>query len=137
MGLPTCLPERISNIIDSFLPEDNQARIHFYSIQRDPRNFTSPESFWPERWLIAEASQGYTEKLVHNPNAFIPFSHGPANCVGKALAMQEMRTVVCYTIQKLSMRFADGWDPSDWERDLCDSFVVKRGRLPVIVERRD
>ncbi|KAJ3555924.1 hypothetical protein NM688_g2305 [Phlebia brevispora] len=120
-----------------FLPEGNQARIHFYSVQRDPRNFTNPDAFWPNRWLIAEGTEGSPEKIVHNANAFIPFSHGPANCVGKQLAMQEMRTVVCHMMQKLNLRFADGWDPETWIRDLGDSFVVKKGHLPIVTERRD
>ncbi len=77
-----------------------------------------------------------SEELVHNPNAFVPFSHGPSNCVGKPLAMREMRTVICQMVQKVNMRFAPGWNPQDWERDMEDRFTVKKGPLPVIVEKR-
>ncbi|PSR70849.1 hypothetical protein PHLCEN_2v13290 [Hermanssonia centrifuga] len=120
-----------------FLPEGNQARLHFYSVHRDPRNFSNPDSFWPERWLIAGGNMTSSEELVHNPNAFVPFSHGPSNCVGKPLAMREMRTVICQMVQKVNMRFAPGWNPQDWERDMEDRFNVKKGPLPVIVEKRD
>ena len=77
------------------------------------------------------------ENLTHNPDAFIPFSHGPANCVGKQLAMVEMRMVLCQAMQKLNVQFAPGYDPSDWLRNLSDHFVIKKGRLPVQAERRD
>ena len=85
-------------------------------MQRDARNFSFPDAFWPERWLIAwghlalvdaplpssyssfsslpamskaELAQGF----VHNEHAFLVFSHGPMNCPGKALALLEMRVV--------------------------------------------
>ncbi|KAI0772161.1 cytochrome P450 [Irpex lacteus] len=119
-----------------YIPEGNQARIHFWSVHRDPRNFSYPESFYPDRWLIAEGLQPSSEKLVHNPNAYVPFSFGPANCVGKNLALQEMRTLICHTMQKLSMRFEEGWNPLEWERNLEDRMVYKTGRLPIVLVRR-
>lgn len=94
----------------SYIPEGTQARIHFYSVHTDPRNFSYPYKFWPDRWLIAEGLQESSEKIVHNANAFIPFSLGPANCVGKNVALQEMRMLVCHFMQRLTVRFAEGYD---------------------------
>ncbi|KAI0075130.1 high nitrogen upregulated cytochrome P450 monooxygenase 2 [Panus rudis PR-1116 ss-1] len=120
-----------------YLPEGTNARIHFYSVQRDPRNFAPhTESFWPERWLVAEGDLPAPKDFKHNPSAFTPFSFGPYNCVGKNLAMQEMRTVLCALIQQLDFKFAEGYDPSQWDRDLEDMFVVRKGKLPVQVTRR-
>ncbi|KAJ3557180.1 hypothetical protein NM688_g1609 [Phlebia brevispora] len=121
-----------------YIPEGNHLRVHFYSVQRDPRNFTDPDKFWPDRWLIAEGLMEWKGQspFIHNPNAFLPFSHGPANCVGKPMAMHEMRTVTCHMMQKLDLRFAGGWDPKDWERDIEDRFVLKHGRLLVTVQPR-
>lgn len=50
--------------------------------------------------------------------------------------MQEMRTLVCCVMQKLELRFADGYDTTRWERDLKDFFVSVRGELPVVVVPR-
>lgn len=133
---PIRRPGRLSNALFSYIPEGSQARIHFWSVQRDPRNFSYPESFYPDRWLIAEELLPASEKFVHNPNAYVPFSFGPANCVGKNLALQEMRILVCHMMQKLNMRFEEGWDPLEWERNLEDRMVYKTGCLPVIMERR-
>ncbi|CAL1706398.1 unnamed protein product [Somion occarium] len=120
-----------------YLPEGTHARVHFYSVQRDPRNFSPhPESFWPDRWIVAEGDMPAPKDFKHNPTAFTPFSFGPYNCVGKNLALQEMRTVLCSFLQNLDLRFADGYDPEDWIRDIEDMFVVKKGRLPVIATRR-
>ncbi|KAI0081603.1 high nitrogen upregulated cytochrome P450 monooxygenase 2 [Panus rudis PR-1116 ss-1] len=120
-----------------YIPEGTNVRIHFYSVQRDPRNFNPhPESFWPERWLIAEGKLPAPDNFVHNTAAFIPFSFGPYNCAGKRMAMAEMRMVLCHLMHELQFRFADGYDPGDWEKELEDMFVVKKGRLPVVATPR-
>jgi cytochrome P450 len=76
------------------------------------------------------------EKLVHDPNAFIPFSFGPWNCVGKNLALLEMKIVLTHMMQKLNIRLQDGYNPEDWLEQMEDKFVLKTGSLPIIVERR-
>ncbi|KAI0688704.1 cytochrome P450 [Cytidiella melzeri] len=123
-----------------YIPEGTSARMHTLSMHRDPRNFSYPESFWPERWLIADglAKGGEEEGFVHNSTAFIPFSFGPANCVGKPLAMQEMRMVVCHVMQKLDLQLddGDGWDPKEFERSYKEYTVAEVGRLPVRVQPR-
>jgi cytochrome P450 len=70
-------------------------------------------------------------------DAFTPFSYGPANCVGKFLALQEMKTVVCHMIQKLDMRFADGYDARRWFEDLEEQAIFMKGSLPVVIARRE
>ncbi|KAF8442381.1 cytochrome P450 [Boletus edulis BED1] len=129
-----------------FVPEGTNAFVHIYSLHRDPRYFSPmPNTFWPERWLSEDDRKalGYpdsngTDKapFTHNLAAFIPFSFGPANCVGKNLAYQEMRTVVCMMMQRLDFEFADGYDPECWDRDLKDYFVATKGKLPVVLSPR-
>ncbi|KAI9068085.1 cytochrome P450 [Trametes sanguinea] len=120
-----------------------------YSLQRDPRNFFPfPEEFWPERWLIAAGRSTFADSLVqtpgakgeadivsfeHNEAAFPSFSHGPANCVGKQLAMQEMRMVVCALMQKFELRLREGWDVTEYDEGFLDYFVTTRPDLPVIL----
>lgn len=106
-------------------------------MHHDPRNFSHPDAFWPDRWIIAENPELSPEKLVHNANAFLPFSFGPANCVGKNLALLEMRMVLCLCMQKLEMRFDEGWDRTQWIDQLEDVFVTRMGRLPATIRVRD
>lgn len=121
----------------SYIPEGTQARMHFFSMQRDPNNFSYPNTWFPDRWLIAEGLQDSPEKLVHNVNAFVPFSFGPSNCVGKNLALQELRMVIANIVQKVDLRFAEGWDPAQYERDIKDHFVIIVPPLMVSARRRD
>jgi len=121
-----------------YIPDDTQVSIHTYSLQRDPRYFSSPEKFWPERWLVAEdpALQAQTPGFVHDLAAFIPFSFGPKNCVGKNLAQQEMRMVVCLVMQQLAIQFAPGYDSAEYLSGLKETLIQQKGVLPVVVERR-
>ena len=116
-----------------------------YVISRDPKYFSpAPNTFWPDRWLpnpslaTLPSNVAVTEKgpVVTNTTAFIPFSHGPANCAGKGLALMEMRLVVALMMQRFEMRFADGYEPCRWEEDLHDFFVMMNGKLPVVLTPR-
>jgi hypothetical protein len=127
----------------SFLPEGTNAFVHTYSLHRDPRNFSpSPDTFWPERWLKPEERAALPSGLdkfpiVHNTKAFVPFSFGPMHCVGKQLAYQELRMVICAMMHRLNFCFAPGYDPESWERDLKDYFVAMKGSLQVILSPRN
>lgn len=119
-------------------------------MHRDPRYFSpAPDAFWPDRWLNASVQPSPAAHLqskiaadfdagpiVTTHAAFLPFSHGPANCAGKNLALVEMRMIVCLLLQRFHMRFADEFQPWEWEENLEDWFVMKKGRLPVVLTRR-
>lgn len=131
-----------------------------YVLFRNPAYFSpNPDKFWPERWLhtsaskrtpaqaLAEAaahqneisekrSTGDSAEVVTNAAAFLPFSYGPANCAGRNLAMVEMRMVVALLMQRFEMRFADGYDPSQWDEDIQDMLIMKNGKLPVVLTPR-
>ena len=72
----------------------------------------------------------------HDEAGFLPFSLGPMNCVGKALALQEMRMVVCAFFQRFRVRMKEGWDPRTYEREYRDYFTSPRPDLPVTLEVR-
>ncbi|KAJ7167773.1 cytochrome P450 [Mycena filopes] len=104
-----------------------------YTLHRDPRYFSpSPEKFMPERWLAAKDDPNF----IINEDAYIPFSSGPANCVGKNFALLEMRMVLAYLLQAFEMRLADGYDKEEYEAELEDYFVLHKGRLPVVLTSR-
>ena len=128
-----------------YIPPGTSMWVHAYSMHRHPRHFfPRPEEFWPERWLLA--AQGpkaaLATELLHDEGAFIPFSHGPLNCVGKSLALQELKTVVCALMQRFRIRRADAEAQCErewmgrYETSYRDFFVSIRGRVDVVLEPR-
>ncbi|KAI0792847.1 high nitrogen upregulated cytochrome P450 monooxygenase 2 [Abortiporus biennis] len=121
-----------------YIPSGTSIRFHNYAVLRDHRNFSPcPDEFWPDRWLVANGQlPSPTKSFRHNMAMFIPFSYGPANCVGKNLALTELRILVCTMLQRFNMRFAADWDPSEWERNLDEHFALQSGDLFIEVECR-
>ncbi|KAF7333641.1 hypothetical protein MSAN_02407100 [Mycena sanguinolenta] len=115
------------------IPEGTSVVVPPYTIHRDPRNFSpSPDKYIPDRWLAKDNDP----EFVTNDDAFIPFSMGPANCVGKNLAMLEIRMVVAHIMQAFELQFSDGYDTQRWEEDMKDYFVMQKGSLPINLTRR-
>lgn len=72
----------------------------------DESHFVSADEFIPERFSTRP-------ELIKNKDAFIPFSTGPFNCIGKNLALMEMRLLTARLITKFDVAFAPGEDGSD------------------------
>ncbi|KAL5478590.1 hypothetical protein ACEPAI_2774 [Sanghuangporus weigelae] len=114
-----------------FVPESTAVYVPPYVLHRDPRYFSPfPDSFIPEQWIED------SNKFITNTSAFIPFSTGPANCVGKNLALLEMRMMVAAIIQKFDIRFAADYDPRKWDEELQEFMAMSVGKLPVALNPR-
>jgi len=118
-----------------FITEGTAVQVPPYVIHRDPRYFfPNPDKFWPERWLKQDLDNNVN--IILERNAFIPFSTGSANCAGKPLAMIELRLMTCMIVTTFELSFEDGYDPSRWEEEILDRFVMDKGKLPVKLKKR-
>jgi cytochrome P450 len=66
----------------------------------------------------------------------MPFNYGPGNCIGRAVAMSEMRAVLAILVRRFDIRLAPGFKPSTWEEGLVDGYILARNTLPVIMRER-
>ncbi|KAK1221394.1 hypothetical protein PQX77_015801 [Marasmius sp. AFHP31] len=116
-----------------FIAEGTQVQIPPMCVHFNPANFSpSPESFIPERWIPGELKGPVIMKM----DAFIPFSYGPANCVGKNLAMVEMMMVLPTLIQRFHFKFAERFEWKEWPEKKVDAFLTTNDPLKVVVEPR-
>lgn len=128
-------------IAGSVIPEGTEIFVSPYPLHRDPRYFSpEPESFLPERWLEFPCSVSPEFRRlgphIHNRSAYIPFSYGPHNCVGKEIACRQLRYVVCLMMRRFEIRFADGFSQRKWIEKACDRLVLSTGSLPVTLTPR-
>jgi cytochrome P450 len=70
-------------------------------VQRDPRWWSEPEKFQPERWL---------DHRAHDlpKYAYFPFGGGPRLCVGNTFAMMETVLVLATIAQRFRFTLAAG-----------------------------
>jgi cytochrome P450 len=69
-----------------------------YLLHRDPRFWTEPERFWPDRFERDDApgQQSFT---------YLPFSAGPRTCLGKALAPAVFQLVITMILTRFRIVF--------------------------------
>lgn len=81
------------------VPQGISVVIPTYSIHRDARLWPNPERFDPDRFT-PEAKQS------RDPYAFMPFGHGPRNCIGMRFAQMEIKLVLARMLKKFSFQVA-------------------------------
>lgn len=80
-----------------FVPKGATVGVNIYTMHHSARHYPEPFTFHPERWLLPTdhplgiATQ---ESLELARAAYTPFSIGSRGCIGKALALMELRLVL-------------------------------------------
>ncbi|OOF94575.1 hypothetical protein ASPCADRAFT_26369, partial [Aspergillus carbonarius ITEM 5010] len=91
--------------------------------------FERANEFLPERWY------GRSE-MVRNRAAYVPFGTGHHSCVGRFLAMDDMRLVTARLVKKYRVSLPDGETGERVLGDLRDQFTATPGRLRLRFEAR-
>ncbi|KAF5025071.1 hypothetical protein F66182_2840 [Fusarium sp. NRRL 66182] len=88
MSLPRCVPEDGAYVDGYWLPGGTVVSCQPYSMHRmDEDVFPSPDEFRPERWLEEKGS-------AERNRLFFAFSNGGRACIGRHLAILEMKTLL-------------------------------------------
>ncbi|PWN45019.1 cytochrome P450 [Ceraceosorus guamensis] len=103
-----------------------------YTMQRDPRNFTDPELYRPERWIEQDKTGD-----VFTASAFTAFGAGPTQCIGKQLGYMEMRLFLARFVQNFDVNLAPHIDPDTFRNNIKDRFVIFKDPLQLILSKRN
>lgn len=82
---------------DKVVPPGVALDMMIFEIHRDPVHFPDPERFDPERFSPEQ-------ELGRHPFAYVPFSGGLRNCIGKRFAMMELKIMLAAILRTFSFR---------------------------------
>lgn len=82
------------------LKKGDSVYIPFHCLARDPRYWSDPDQFYPERFLNESGA------INNNKAALIPFGGGHRECTGQDLAQFELKVVCARLMQHVT--FVDG-----------------------------
>ncbi len=97
-----------------------------WAVQRDPKLFTNPEEFRPERWLGDE-----TANLPRC--AYFPFGAGPRVCIAQNFAMMETMIILAVIVSKYRIEISSGQNITP-----CPTMTLRPPKgVRVLIHNRD
>ncbi|KAL2813391.1 cytochrome P450 [Aspergillus granulosus] len=147
-AVPGSIPREASDpvvTVDGLtIPEGTGCGTPPYTIHRTPAYYREPLAYLPERWIEGSickaADSAWTvskEEVEIARKAFCPFSIGPRGCIGKSMALMEMRLTLARVLYLFDFELADsaGEDETGHFK-MVDHFVVSKSGPKVIVRKR-
>ncbi|KAJ9625987.1 hypothetical protein H2204_010286 [Knufia peltigerae] len=117
---------------DDWIPPETQLSVHIFTVQRNPKHFTNPLEFVPERWIDSKRDPTW----AHNTRAWIPFQAGAYACAGKQLALNELRVIMAKIMRKFKITMKDDFDHKAFNDKIKSFQSLVMGELPLLVEER-
>ncbi|KAJ3564856.1 hypothetical protein NPX13_g7701 [Xylaria arbuscula] len=128
-GLFRLTPPGGVKIAGHYLPGGVKVVNPHYSVLRSPKAFVAPNEFIPERWTTRP-------ELIRNKKAFCPFSQGRFACIGRNLALNELRVVISKAVLEFDMCFAPGETGRALMEDSKDIFTMSLAKCELQFTRR-
>jgi cytochrome P450 len=97
---PAYISDRLALNDDSFnnylFPKDTIIILFYYGLHRDPKHWSAPESFQPDRFS--------KENEKDRAKVYFPFGAGPRLCIGNNFAMAEMAIFLQAFVQRFEVQ---------------------------------
>ncbi|KAJ5675976.1 hypothetical protein N7462_008873 [Penicillium macrosclerotiorum] len=129
-GQPRLTPPEGLQIDEVWIPGETIVVVPQYVLQRDERHFPSGSNFIPERWLDEK------KYLIKHEESFFPFQLGRYGCVGKQLALMQLRGVISRIAYDFDIAFAAGEDGVAFDSDSKDTFTFTIDPLQLVFSER-
>ncbi|KID99795.1 cytochrome P450 3A17, partial [Metarhizium majus ARSEF 297] len=117
-----------------YIPANTLVSVYQWATFRNPKHFKDPESFIPERWL-SPSHPLYDEGFKDDNHAvFKPFSYGSRDCIGKNLAINELRVIISRMLYRFDFNVLEGQD--DWHTKQRSFIIWDKSPLMVRFQTR-
>ncbi|KAL4892474.1 cytochrome P450 [Aspergillus ambiguus] len=133
-GIPVQMPRKTPpdglNIDGVYVPGDMNILSPHREIGRSEAAFVRAQEFIPERWYL-------NPELIKDKSAHAPFSIGPYGCIGKPLALMNLRTTIAQLVMTYDIALAPGDDGLSLERNMDEHFSIYVHELHVVFRTRE
>ena len=107
------------------IPRGTHIYFPIFCIHRDPDYFENPEKFDESRFLPENVD------TIH-PYAFLPFGHGPRNCIGMRFALVNIKLAFIKVLKQFKFSMVDeNYDPMDFSATTDELLFTKPIRVRV------
>ncbi|GKZ31010.1 hypothetical protein AbraIFM66950_010930 [Aspergillus brasiliensis] len=89
------------------LPPGTKVFVHSLAAYQSSSNFHAPKRYLPERWLPEARTDPASPFFSDNRDVLQPFSTGPRNCIGRNLALVEMRIIVARLLWNFDLELCE------------------------------
>lgn len=108
MGLPRRTPPEGVTIMNEYIPGNTTVSMSAYVVHRNPRIFSNPDVYRPERWL------GEPGKELQP--FFVAFSAGARGCIGRNISYLEQTVLLASMVHRFEFALpSPNWEPQRWE----------------------
>ncbi|KAJ5971237.1 uncharacterized protein N7479_001155 [Penicillium vulpinum] len=117
-GFPRLTPKEGIVINGTYITGGTTVTVPLWAMGRSEQVYESPLEFIPERWYSRP-------EMIKHKHTFAAFGLGPYGCIGRALALMEMRNVICHIVSRFeSIEMAPGEDGSSLMNMSKDHFTM-------------
>ncbi|KAK3348217.1 cytochrome P450 [Neurospora tetraspora] len=106
IGMPRVVPKGGAKVAGTFVPEGTVVAVWQWATNHNEQHFLEAFEFHPERWM--HDPRFANDRL----DAVQPFNVGPRNCLGRNLAIAEMRLILAKVVYNFDMQLAN--PGKDW-----------------------
>jgi len=110
VGVPRVVPAGGRTIAGRHVAGDTRVSVHHYATYHSAANFVDPDAFHPERWIeFGEKGSRFAED---RREAVQPFAYGPRDCIGRNMAMHEMRLMLARVLFRFDLELCS--ESKEW-----------------------
>jgi cytochrome P450 len=114
---------------EQFIPGNVTISTPQWNLARLESSYVRASEFLPERWYAGS-------DMIKDARGYAPFMSGAHSCLGKQLALMELRLVTARLVTQYDFRFAKVSNASETVSDIKDCFTALPGPLRLVFEDR-